>query len=141
MRGVLADAGPLYALVDSSDALHARALSEGEALAREGRRVIVARSTACETHSLLRRRINPTVVQRWLEELGRSCGLINPAGTHYDAAVVRLAELPDQSITLFDAVVAELAVHLSLPVWTFDHHFDVMEVPVWRAGAGTGPSS
>jgi predicted nucleic acid-binding protein len=121
--------------VDSSDALHARARREGEELAREGRRVIVARSTACETHSLLRRRINPAVVQRWLEDLGRACGSINPVGRHYDAAVARLAALPDQPITLFDAVLAELAVHLGLPVWTFDHHFDVMNVPVWRGGA------
>jgi predicted nucleic acid-binding protein len=129
---VLADTGPLYALVDSSDALHARAVLESEALASEKRRVIVARSTACEAHSLLRRRIDPSVVQTWLEELARACGLINPASTHYDAAVARLAALPDQSITLFDGVLAELAAHLDMPVWTFDHHFDVMGVPVWR---------
>jgi predicted nucleic acid-binding protein len=27
---------------------------------------------------------------------------------------------------LFDAVYAALAERLDLPVWTFDHHFDVM---------------
>ena len=49
-----------------------------------------------------------------------------------EAAASRLAALPDQPITMFDAVLAELAEHLGLPVWTYDHHFDVMEVPVWR---------
>jgi hypothetical protein len=35
-----------------------------------------------------------------------------------------------------DAVVATLAEQLDLPVWTFDHHFDVMACPVWRGQAG-----
>jgi hypothetical protein len=39
---------------------------------------------------------------------------------------------PDQSITLFDAILATLASPLSLPVWTYDHHCDTMRVDVWR---------
>ncbi len=35
-------------------------------------------------------------------------------------------------ITLVDATVAALALRLGLEVWTYDHHFDVMRVPVWR---------
>lgn len=39
---------------------------------------------------------------------------------------------PDQSITLFDAILAVLSDRLALPIWTFDHHFDVMGSDVWR---------
>lgn len=134
MNAVLADTGPLYALVDSSDALHVRARSDAKKLKRAGLRVIVARSTACEAHALLLRRVRTSVVQTWLEDLKRGCALINAGSAHYEAAVRRLASLPGQSITLFDAVLAELADHLDMPVWTYDHHFDVMSVAVWRGG-------
>jgi predicted nucleic acid-binding protein len=33
---------------------------------------------------------------------------------------------------MFDAVTAVLARRLELPVWTYDHHFDVMRIAVWR---------
>jgi predicted nucleic acid-binding protein len=33
---------------------------------------------------------------------------------------------------LFDATVAVLAQRTGSQVWTYDHHFDVMRVPVWR---------
>jgi hypothetical protein len=38
----------------------------------------------------------------------------------------------DQPITLFDAAVATLAARLQIEVWTYDHHFDVMNASVWR---------
>jgi predicted nucleic acid-binding protein len=44
----------------------------------------------------------------------------------YDAALPRLAGYPDQRSPCIDAVYAALAERLDLPVWTFDHHFDVM---------------
>ena len=134
MNAVLADTGPLYALVDSSDSLHVRARHDAKRLKRAGLRVIVSRSTACEAHALLLRRVRASVVQTWLQDLKRGCALINPGSVHYEAAVRRLASLPDQSITLFDAVLAEVADHLDMPVWTYDHHFDVMSVAVWRGG-------
>jgi len=38
----------------------------------------------------------------------------------------------DISLSLFDAVLAAMSDRLEAPVWTFDHHFDVMRVDVWR---------
>jgi predicted nucleic acid-binding protein len=38
----------------------------------------------------------------------------------------------DQPITLFDALLATLSAELSLPVWTYDKHFDVMKAEIWR---------
>lgn len=58
--------------------------------------------------------------------------LVNPNAEDYRHAVTRVQSLRDQSITLFDALVGTLAGRLGLEVWTYDHHFDVMRVPVWR---------
>jgi hypothetical protein len=35
-------------------------------------------------------------------------------------------------LTLFDTVLAAMSDWLEAPVWTFDHHFDVMQANVWR---------
>jgi predicted nucleic acid-binding protein len=43
-----------------------------------------------------------------------------------------LCAFPTKSITLFDATLAIVASRLRLPVWTYDHHFDVMGTSVWR---------
>lgn len=58
--------------------------------------------------------------------------LINPSAEDYRHAVAKVQSLKDQSITLFDALVAALAGRLGLEVWTYDHHFDVMRVALWR---------
>jgi len=33
---------------------------------------------------------------------------------------------------MFDAVTAVVGRRLRMPVWTYDHHFDVVRVEVWR---------
>ena len=58
--------------------------------------------------------------------------LINPTPDDYHEAVNRIHTFTDQQITLFDAIVAVLAARLGVQVWTYDHHFDVMRVEVWR---------
>lgn len=45
---------------------------------------------------------------------------------------MRVLRYSDQDISLADAVVAEISDRLEIPVWTFDHHFAVMGVRVWR---------
>jgi predicted nucleic acid-binding protein len=58
--------------------------------------------------------------------------LINPTPEDYRRAIEKIGAVADQPITLFDATVAILAARLRLEVWTYDHHFDVMGVRVWR---------
>ena len=132
MRAVVADAGPLYALFDPDDGFHVRARGEIERLNAEHIAVVASYPAVCEAHRLAVRRLGPASANKWLDEIKRGCNLINPSRVHYDAATQRLAALADQPISLFDAVLAEVAEHLELPVWTYDHHFDVMGVPVWR---------
>ncbi len=50
----------------------------------------------------------------------------------YRRALERLLGYRDQDFSLFDAVTAVMGERLGLPVWTYDHHFDVMRTEVWR---------
>jgi len=130
-RAVLADTGPLYAAADESDAFRARASQELERLARERREVLVAYPTLLEAHALVLFRMGTVGASKWLSFMA-AVGLINPSPDDYQQAMARVRALPDQRITLCDATVATLATRLGLEVWTYDHHFDVMRVPVWR---------
>jgi predicted nucleic acid-binding protein len=132
VRPVLADTGPIYALVDPDDRFHDRAMSEAARIAEQGRTLVVAFPTLIESQSLILKRLGFRVARRWLAELTAGAGLLNPHRDDYLAAARRLRSFADQPITLCDAVVTVLADQLSLSVWTFDHHFDVMGAAVWR---------
>jgi predicted nucleic acid-binding protein len=130
-RAVFADTGPLYAAVDPHDANHSRARRELRELAREKREVMITFSTLCEAYSLVTRRLGSSVATTWLSELSNAA-MVNPTLEDYREAVGKLAAFADQRITLFDAALAAVALRLGIGVWTYDHHFDVMRVPVWR---------
>jgi len=130
-RAVLADTGPLYAAVDPHDARHKRALEELRKLAREKREVVVAYPTLLEAYTMVLHRLGANTATDWLVDMA-DAALVDPTPDDYRQAVGRIGALADQPITLFDATVAALATRLGLEVWTYDHHFDVMRVPVWR---------
>ena len=131
IHAVLADTGPLYAAVDPHDELHEQAVAEMRRLAREKRRVVVAYPILLEAHTMVRRRLGRSAASDWLTDMA-DAALINPTPEDYQQAIARVEALADQPITLFDATVAVLAARLRLEVWTYDHHFDVMRVGVWR---------
>jgi predicted nucleic acid-binding protein len=128
---VLADTGPLYAAADPDDAHHKRARRELSRLAGAHQEVVVAYPTLLEAYTLVLFRLGESAALHWLEDMA-DAALVNPIAEDYRQAVARVQSLKDQPITLFDALVATLARRLSLEVWTFDHRFDVMRVPVWR---------
>lgn len=128
---VLADSGPLYAALDPADAHHGRALEEIRRLAESRRDVVVSFPILLEAYSLVRRRFDSSIALRWLSETMHAT-LVNPNPEDYRQAAARVREFADQRITLFDATLAVLAIRMGLPVWTYDHHFDLMRVPVWR---------
>jgi predicted nucleic acid-binding protein len=131
-RAVLADTGPLYAAVDPDDAHHKRAHRELRRLAGDQQEVLVAYPTLLEAYTLLLFRLGKAASSRWLTDLAQGATLINPTPEDYRQAVARILSFSDQPITLFDSVVAVLAARLDVDVWTYDHHFDLMRVPVWR---------
>ena len=131
-RAVLVDTGPLYAAVDPDDQYHARAQQELNALTEKQYAVILAYPMLIEAYTLILYRLGRLTAHRWLEEVLTGTALINPTPDDYRAAFAKAGAYPDQSITLFDATLAVLAGRLAIPVWTYDHHFDVMRVTVWR---------
>jgi predicted nucleic acid-binding protein len=131
-KPVLADTGPLYALADPSDQYHERARRELTRLESEGYFVAVAYPTVAEAYTLVLRRLGPGFAGTWLREVLDGVAALNPEAGDYLAAAARLASLPDQEISLFDAVAAALSRRLKLPVWTFDQDFDLMRVRRWR---------
>jgi predicted nucleic acid-binding protein len=128
---VLADTGPLYAAADPDDAHHPRAKRELSRLASGHQEVVVAYPTLLEAYTLILFRLGQSAALNWLEEMAEAV-LVNPVADDYRQAVAKVQSLKDQPITIFDALVATLARRLSLEVWTYDHHFDVMRATVWR---------
>jgi predicted nucleic acid-binding protein len=131
MRGVLADAGPLFAAVDEADEHHLDARRQLDTLDRERRTVVIAYPILLEAYSLVLYRLGVTAAHKWIT-LITAAPLVNPDAEDYGRAVVMVRNFPDQRITLVDATLAALSLRLGLEVWTYDHHFDVMRVPVWR---------
>jgi predicted nucleic acid-binding protein len=131
IRGVLADTGPLYAANDEGDTHHPLALRQLKELARDRRKVLVAYPILLEAYSLLLYKLGRRAASGWLVEVSEA-SFLNPAPEDYARGLTMVQALPDQSITLVDATLAALATRLGLDVWTYDHHFDVMRVGIWR---------
>jgi predicted nucleic acid-binding protein len=131
MRAVLADTGPLYAAVDPHDARHKQALTELNKLAGERREVVLVYPTLLEAYTMVLHRLGKSVVSTWLNDIAEAA-LVNPTNDDYRDAFARVRALADQNITLFDATLATMAIRMGLEVWTYDHHFDAMRIPVWR---------
>lgn len=129
---MLADTGPLYAMLVRSDQHHVRARDEMTRLADADLTVVIAHPTVMETYTLLLRRVAPRRAAAWALDVARKGSCLSPAPRDYERAIARVQAFHDQPISLFDALVAVLSEQLELPVWTFDTHFDVLGVPVLR---------
>ena len=130
IRAVLADTGPLFAANDEADLHHQRALRELDELARDRREVLIPYPILFEAYSLLLFKLGTNAALGWLVEVA-DASFVNLAPE--DArGITTVRALADQRITLVDATIAALASRLGLEVWTYDHHFDVMRVSVWR---------
>ena len=133
-RAVLADTGPLYAAVDPSDDSHERARKDIERLNRERFGVALTYPTLYEGYSLVVYKLGLEVAHRWVEEARENASQSNPTPEDYRAAEQVVLRYRDQDLSLFDAIAAVVGERLSLAVWTYDYHFDVMRAEVWRGG-------
>jgi predicted nucleic acid-binding protein len=131
IRAVLADTGPLFAANDEADLHHQRALRELKELARDRREVLIPYPILLEAYSLLLFKLGTSAALGWLAEVA-DASFVNLTPEDYARGFTTVRTLADQRITLVDATIAALAARLGLEVWTYDHHFDVMRVPVWR---------
>jgi predicted nucleic acid-binding protein len=130
-RAVLVDTGPLYAANDLGDGHHERAVRELQHLARSKHEVLVCYPTLLEAYTLILYRLGRPAAIEWLGEMAEA-SLLNPTLEDYGHGMNMVRRFADQQITLVDATVAALAFRLGVEVWTYDHHFDVMRVRVWR---------
>ena len=131
IRAVLADTGPLFAANDQGDQYHARALRELKAFARQRCEVLIPYPTLLEAYSLLLFSLGRGAAAAWLDELA-AVHFVTPTPADYRQAIATVQGLGDQGITLVDATIAALSLRMGVEVWTYDHHFDVMRVAVWR---------
>ncbi len=131
-KAVLADTGPLYAALDPRDSEFGRAREDVSLLNSERLSVAVSFPVLCESYSLVLYRLGIGRARAWLDEVRNQTSLVSPSPQDYEAAVGLISGYPDQPLSMFDAVTAVLSEKMGLPVWTYDHHFDVMRVEVWR---------
>jgi predicted nucleic acid-binding protein len=130
-EAVLADTGPLYALADPSDQYHIRAQTQLDRLASAGQFVAITYLTLAEAYTLVLRRLGRTYAHQWLQQAMDGAMLINPEPADYVRAFGLILALRDQSVTVFDAVAAAVSERLSLSVWTYDRHFDLLGAKRW----------
>ena len=131
-RLVLADTGPLYALADPSDQYHARARTQQGRIAVTKKFVAVTYPTLAECYTLVVRRLGVVYAHQWLQQVMDGTTLINPDPGDYVRAATLMLNFQDQSITLFDAVVATMSERLRVAVWTYDRDFDLLGIKRWE---------
>jgi predicted nucleic acid-binding protein len=134
-RVVLADSGPLYAIIHPRDQYYERAHAELTALAAEQRLMAVIYPTVLETYSLILKRHPPIDAISWIQDVARNPLPLEPRQADYLQAFEAVQRFIDQRVTLFDAVLASFAIRSNLPVWTYDHHFDTLGATRWYPGA------
>lgn len=128
---MLADTGPLFAAFDRSDALHEQAQEEQTRLDREQKQVLVLYPILLECYSLVLRGLSIRAAHAWLGAVSSGARVVNPTSADYQQAVRIVRRYEDQALTLVDAVVAAASQRMALPVWTYDHHFDILHARVW----------
>lgn len=135
-RFVLADTRPLYARAVRRDGEHGRAVRELKALEAQGYFLLLAQPIVLETHKLLLKRKLLPYAHDYTQALTERFHTFNPQSDDYETGLNIARRFADQPLSLFDATLAALSDRLALPVWTFDHHFDILSVAlnirVWR---------
>jgi len=132
LKAIIVDTTPLYGAIDPSDQYHNRAQEEFKGIEAENLTVIISFPVYIETYNLLLYRLGFEQATHFTKNCLESANLINPTNEQYFAAIQKVQQFPDQAITIVDALTAIIATQLNLPVWTYDYHFDIMRVTVWR---------
>ena len=127
----MADTGPLFAAVNRRDEHHRRAQAELAGIARSGREVAILASTVLEAYSLILHKVSIVAAQHWLNEIVGGATLIYANADDFASAFGLVHHYRDQQLTAFDAVLYVVSEQRGLPVWTYDHHFDVLRANRW----------
>jgi len=121
-RAVLWDSSAILALLDASDADHARATAIAREIASERRPCFVTNYVEVETHALLLRKLGRAVALKWLLTGGLPILRVSPA--EEDRARELLARFADKDWSLCDAMsFALMEVRGVRAAFSFDRHF------------------
>lgn len=131
-RFVLADTGPLYAMVDRSDQHHEQTRRDIAELSRRGTRILIADSTLLETHRLILQNLGIARSRTWLQQTRASLDRVVLDLQDYERAVGVILRFDDQDLTLFDTLLFAVSERRSIPIWTYDHHFDILRANRWQ---------
>ncbi|MEW5738963.1 MAG: PIN domain-containing protein [Myxococcota bacterium] len=130
MKRVLVDTGPLVAMCDERDALHARAMKELAALKAE---LVVTLPVLTEALHLL---VDDHLRRRLHETFARGLVLLSDSGNEVDVARKALdwmARYADHAPDFTDAfLICSAEADAALSIWTFDRAFRT----VWRFPSG-----
>lgn len=130
-RVVLADTTPLFAAFSPSDQYHDRAQDDLHRLERARIPVAGLTTTVLDGHSLVLFRQGAIAANTWLDAITRSAKPIHPTMEDFEAALLQIPRFPDQRLTIFDAIVYVISDRLRIPIWSYDHHFDVLRANRW----------
>lgn len=132
IRAIIVDTGPLYAAVDKNDQYHQQSQQELQKINQQNLVILLPYPIYLETHKLIMQSLGIRTALKFNEEIKQKANFVNPTSEDYQEATFYIGRFSDQKITLFDAIVAVLAKQLTLPVWTYDYHFDIMQCQIWR---------
>jgi len=90
--------------------------------------VVVPYPILLESYSLALHKLGTREAHALLPEVTSTAILTNATTEDYQDSSVAILPYRDQDLTLFDTVLAAMSDRLEAPVWTFDHHFDVLRL-------------
>ena len=63
---------------------------------------------------------------------GGACRIHHPRGSQTDLHQIHCWTVAYPTLSMFDAVTAVVSRRLKIPGRTYDHHFEVVRIEVWR---------
>ena len=130
MRPIIIDTVIIYALADRADQAHDAATALVEELRRANRPFLILLPTLYETHRLILYRLGIRAGRSFLANYASVYNLYAPTLEQLERARGMIERFDDQKLTLTDATNAVVALDLTAPVATFDHHYRLMGVEV-----------
>jgi predicted nucleic acid-binding protein len=88
----------------------------------------------CECYLVILYKLGIGAAHGWLRDVRGHASLIDLTPADFEDAADLVNSFQDQASSMSDTVTASLSLRLGLPAWTYDHHFDVVRVEVWRYG-------
>ena len=132
-RIVLADTTPLYAAFTPSDQYHEPAQSDLRRLEQDRLPVGVLTTTILEAHTLILFRHGASAARIWFDAIATRTTPTHPTMDDFKQATTHISRFPDQRLTIFDALMYVVSERLNVPIWSYDHHFDVLHAKRWYA--------